>query len=114
MSRGKNFLGLMVFLPPATKLRQGNVFTPVILFQGGVCHNPPKTNPPAPGRPPWADTPLDRHPQADNPPPAHCIHGYGQQAGGTHPTGMHSCFLGKFAKYEVTRRHPRPQTKRES
>ena len=24
-------------------------------------------------------------------PPAQCILGYGQQAGGTHPTGMHSC-----------------------
>ena len=51
--------------------------------QGGVCHTlqadtlPGQTPPPgdisprqtAPGRPP----------------------GYGQQAGGTHPTGMHSC-----------------------
>ena len=25
-------------------------------------------------------------------PPAQCMLGYGQQAGGTHPTGMHSCF----------------------
>ena len=24
-------------------------------------------------------------------PPAQCMLGYGQQAGGTHPTGMHSC-----------------------
>ena len=57
------------------------------------------------GRHPWADTPLGRHPvggppgrhpQADTPtpgrhPPAQCRLGYGQQAGGTHPTGMHSC-----------------------
>ena len=58
------------------------------------------------GRPPWADTPwadtpgqtplLGRHP----PRPVHAgdthsllldTTGYGQQAGGTHPTGMHSC-----------------------
>ena len=35
---------------------------------------------------PWADTPS---PWAD--PPAQCMLGYGQQAGGTHPTGMQSC-----------------------
>ena len=36
---------------------------------------------------PWADIPpLGRHP------PVQCMLGYGQQAGGTHPTGMHSCF----------------------
>ena len=29
-----------------------------------------------------ADTPLGRHPPGD-----------GQQAGGTHPTGMYSCFI---------------------
>ena len=40
---------------------------------------------------PWADTPLADTPhQADTPPPAD-----GQLAGGTHPTGMHSCFLPK-------------------
>ena len=27
------------------------------------------------------------------PPPVQCMLGYGQQAGGTHPTGMHSCFI---------------------
>ena len=72
------------------------------------------------GRHPQTDTPLGRHPLVDNPqpdtparhPPPHCmleythplpsacwdIHapaqcmlGYGQQTGGTHPTGMHSC-----------------------
>ena len=56
--------------------------------------------------PPWADTPLGRHPLwadttpwadtpwADTPlgrPPAQCMLGYGQQVGGTHPTGIHSC-----------------------
>ena len=31
--------------------------------------------------------PLGRHP------PAQCMLGYGQQVGGMHPTGMHSCFV---------------------
>ena len=29
-------------------------------------------------------------------PPVQCMLGYDQQAGGTHPTGMHSCFSYKF------------------
>ena len=48
-------------LPPARKLRQGNVFTP-------VCHSvhthplPPGQTPPGQTHPPWADTsPLGRH-----------------------------------------------------
>ena len=53
--------------------------------------------------PPWSQTPPGcRHPQAytpqsdtplgtDTPPPAQCMLGYGQQAGRTHATGMHSC-----------------------
>ena len=57
---------------------------------------------------PGQDTPLGRYPQAGtlplgrhHPPaqcmlghthtPAQCMLGYGQQAGGTHPTGMYSC-----------------------
>ena len=36
--------------------------------------------------PQWTDTPLHRPPA-----PGQCMLGYGQQAGGTHPTGMHSC-----------------------
>ena len=36
--------------------------------------------------------PMGRHPSwADTSPPVQCMVGYGQQAGGTHPTGMHSC-----------------------
>ena len=46
--------------------------------------------PPPPQRTPRADPPLDRHPPGKTP-PAQCMLGYGQQAGGTHPTGMHSC-----------------------
>ena len=55
----------------------------VILFTGGVAI------------PPWADTPhpLGRPPPGQTPPPAQCMLGYGQQTGGTHPTGMQSCFL---------------------
>ena len=45
-----------------------------------------------PGRHPWADTPPGRHPPCADTPPAQCMLGYDQQAGGTHPTGMHSCF----------------------
>ena len=46
---------------------------------------PPEQAPPPPGRdPPGAET---------IPPRKQCMQGrYGQQAGGTHPTGMHACF----------------------
>ena len=64
------------YLPPATKLRQGNVFTPVChsVHRGGLPYPPGQT-------PPWTGTPS----------PAQCMLGYDQQAGGTHPTGMQSC-----------------------
>ena len=64
------------------------------LFTGGgyLGRYPPGTrySPPGPGTPPGA------------------VHAgrYGQQAGDTHPTGMHSCFqlssLKKFASYSQT------------
>ena len=51
--------------------------------------------------PAWASTPLGRytlpprqvHPSRQVHPPPGAVHAgrYGQQAGGTHPTGMHSC-----------------------
>ena len=41
------------FLPPATKLRQGNV---VIMFTGGLCQGDPRT-----------ETPLDRDPLRQRP-----------------------------------------------
>ena len=57
----------------------------VILFTEGVSathtHTQEDTTPT-----PQADTPPDRHL------PAQCMLGYGQQAGGTHPTGMQSCY----------------------
>ena len=93
----------------------------VILFTGGVSAS-------SPGQVPWADTPLGRHPLwADTPtpgqtPPAQyilihtpsqCMLGYGQQAGGTHPTGMHSCWckqgklneFGKFGESDKSLKH---------
>ena len=70
-------------LPPANEVCEGYVFTGVCLSTGGVSaplhvgiHNPLGRHPPL------VDTPLGRH---------QCMLGYGQQAGGTHPTGMHSC-----------------------
>ena len=83
---------------PQRKLREGNVFTPVChsvhkgrvsasgsgggclpLGPGGV--HPPGQTPPR-QTPPWADTHLGRHPPVE----------MTIEAGGTHPTGMHSCF----------------------
>ena len=57
--------------------------------------------PPRPDTLPWADTlPLGRHlPGRHSPLPAQCMLGYGQQAVGTHPTGMHSC--SRYSPYET-------------
>ena len=81
----------------------------VILSRGGqgVCHTHPWADTPWADTPsPWADTlpgqrPLARHPLGIHPPghtppgqtpPGQCMLGYGQQAGGTHPTGMQSWY----------------------
>ena len=56
----------------------------VILFTGrGVCLSAcwDTILPPGPGTPPGADPPEAVHAGR-----------YGQQAGGTHPTGMHTCY----------------------
>ena len=101
-------------LPAATKLGQGNIFTSVcqeFCPQGGrvsasaTCWD----TPPRPGRhPPGADTPQTRQTppwsrhipldQADTPrtrqtPPGKQTQAYGLQAAGTHPPGMHSCWI---------------------
>ena len=64
----------------------------VILFTAGVSASvhagihPPRVDPPL-----RADTPKSSHP-----PPTPCaVHTgrYGQQAGGTHPTGMDTCYI---------------------
>ena len=103
-------------LPPATKLRQGDVFTHVRhSVHRGVYHSMHGGRHPPWANTPWTDTPLGRHPRADNhlgrhtPGQTHSLGsnppgqtpgqtspclmlGYGQQADGSHPTGMHSCF----------------------
>ena len=64
----------LALLPPATKLRQGNVFTSVcqeFCPRGGVCHTPRQT-------PPWADTPCPVL-AGIHPSPTQCMLGY------THP-----------------------------
>ena len=97
--------GNVQYLPPATKLGQGNIFSSVcqeFCTQGGLpyCmlgYHPSKDQiPPGTRHPPGPDTPRPdtapgtRHPPGpDTPPPRR----YGQQAGGTHPTGMQSCFI---------------------
>ena len=82
------------YYQPQRSCGQGNVFTGVCLSTGGggclpQCmlgyqiplgpgRHPPGTRqtPPGPGRPPGKQTAA-----------------YGLRAAGTHPTGMHSCFL---------------------
>ena len=102
--------GKVMFLPAATKLGQGNVFTGVcdsVNREGGLpqCmlgYHPTWEQTPPPGSrhthtprtrlpplgadtpPPGPDPPGSRHPPGADPP---C-----QQAAGTHPTGMHSCY----------------------
>ena len=93
------------FFPPANKVCSKVIFLHlfVILFTGGVClsacwdTSPPWEQTPPPPRtrhPPWSRPP----PGADSPPTptpgapgAEHTGRYGQQAGGTHPTGMQSC-----------------------
>ena len=81
------------FLPPATKLWQGNVFTPVyqsFFSQGGVSvpmhagiHTPGRH---PLGRHPLADTPSRQTPPGQTPPSPTAT-----AADGTHPTGMQYC-----------------------
>ena len=78
------------FLPPANKVCEGYVFTPVghSVHRGGGSapvhagmHTPPLGPEADPPRPP--------------PPPPGAVHGgrYGQQPGDLHPTGMHTCLV---------------------
>ena len=68
---------ILRFLPPAIKLSQGNVFTP-------VCHSVHRGE--------WQTPPWEQTPSGSRHPP-YAVHAgrYGQQSGGMHPTGMHSC-----------------------
>ena len=90
-------------------LGQGNIFAP-------VCHSvhrgeylgryPPGQVHPLAGTPPWAGTPplagtptpLAGTPPGSRYPPQQCMLGCGQQVGGTHPTGMHSCYVDELAQ----------------
>ena len=73
----------VLLITARNEVGQGNVLTPVChSIHKGVCHTPPDQTPP---------TPLGRHSPLGRHPPVQCMLGYGQQAGGTHPTGMQSC-----------------------
>ena len=102
---------LFLFLPPANEVCEGYVFKRVCLSTGGKgstwagthppgrythdqqVHTPPTGTPPPPGQ---VHPPRQVHPRADTPPgrytvpPAVAVHAwrYGQQADGTHPTGI--------------------------
>ena len=103
-----------VFFITARKrsLGQGNKFTGVCLSTGGVSQHalrqtprdqtPPSTRyPPSTRHPPGTRPPRTRPPPGPDPPgpdppgPPSPIFflPYGQHAGGTHPTGMHSSYL---------------------
>ena len=75
---------------PQTKLREGNIFTPVCqsFCSGAEVYTPLDT----PRQTTHLDSPLGRHPSLGRhnttPPPEMTT-----EAGGMHPTGMHSCFL---------------------
>ena len=90
---------MSTFLAPTKEVCEGYAFVGVCLFTGGggvdVCLWSWGCGRHSPGQTP----PGQRHPPGQTPcpvltgihPPAQCMLGYGQQAGGTHPTGMHSC-----------------------
>ena len=70
-------------LPGQVPPRQVHPPTPGRYTLPGQVHPPGRYNPP------WAGTP----PRQVHPPGAVHAGRYGQQAGGTHPTAMHSCFI---------------------
>ena len=76
------------FLPPANEVCEGYVFT-------RVCHSVHGAGSTWAGIPPGIRyPPRTRYtPRTRYPPGAVHAGRYGQQAGGTHPTGVHSCFL---------------------
>ena len=101
----------MLFLPAATKLGQGYIFTGVCdSNHRGVCLSacwdtthplpsgtrqaPQTRQAPGPGRHPGQtrQAPLPPGPGRHTPPRAEHTWRYGQQVGGMHPTGMQSCY----------------------
>ena len=104
---------------------QGNIFAPVChsVHRGGLPHCILGYTPPGPevGTPreqasPWEQTPhWEQNVLGANTPPPRsryphptAVHAgrYGQQAGGTHPTGMQSCFIGVRGLPSGQRPHP--------
>ena len=59
-----------------------------------LAGTPPRQVHPQAGTPPGRYTPLGRYTPGQVH-PQQCMLGYGQQAGGTYPTGMHSCLKGR-------------------
>ena len=97
---GRIFALTHLFYRPQTKFAKAMfLHLSVILFTGESTWagtHPSRYTPPRAGTPPWAGTPppagtLPQHLH----PPQQCMLGYGQQAGITHPTGMHSCNIYK-------------------
>ena len=82
---------VLSLLPPANEVAERLCFytcLSVILFTGGST---------------WAHLPPGQvhTPPGAGPPGPQCMLGYGQQAGGTHPTRMQSCFR-LITQYEVS------------
>ena len=100
-----------LLLPPANEVCEGCVFTRVCLSTGGsTWAGTPRAGTPPEGYVlhvsvcPQRGEYLGRYtPRAGTPPRQVHLPGavhagrYGQQAGSTHPTGMHSCCLGNFS-----------------
>ena len=82
---------------PQTKLREGNVFTP-------VCHSVHRGKVYTPGK---TLSPLGRHPPSGQTPPPEMA----TEAGGAHPTGVQSCFhvisynFFSFYHIDITQNH---------
>ena len=77
------------FYRPQTKFAKVMFLHMSVCPRGGEYLGRYTTTPPRAGTPPLGRyTPPGRYP-----PLPQCMLGYGQQAGGTHPTGMHSCFF---------------------
>ena len=91
-----------MLLPPANEVFEGYVFTRVCLSTGGStwAGTPPRQVHPQAGTPLGRyTTPLGRYtPQAGTSPRAVHAGRYGQQAGGTHPTVMHSCLHNQVSR----------------
>ena len=113
------YCSLVMFLPPENEV-WGKVIFSVACQEfcpqgGGLPHcmlgYPPRTRGRPPEQPPWEQiAPRSRHPppRADTtplgsrlPPPAVHVGRYGEQAGGTHPTGMQSCSMLSMQSYLI-------------